>query len=127
MQTLQSGRIASKELCADFRSAKADGEEQVTQFLKESILSNEKRLLDTLKRDKRKNFLEIQQQKSNSMEVANTVLDNKAMVEPITIAQQYKLDLDDLIMEYRLTEIPLAIFNYSNGSMRKVVKLNLQE
>ena len=125
LQTLQSGKIASKELCADFRSARADGEEQVTQFLKERILSNKKRLLDTLKRNKRKNFLEIQQRKSNSMEVANTVMDNKAMVELITIAQRYKLDLD-LIMEYRLTEMPLAIFN-SNGSMRKVVKSKLQE
>ncbi len=47
------------------------------------------------------------------------------MVELITIAQQYELNLD-LVMEYRLTEMPLAIF-HSNGSMRKVVKSKWQE
>ena len=50
-------------------------------------------------------------------------MENKAMVELVMLAQQAQLDLTR-IMQYRLTDVPLALFNV-NSTLRKSVKAKL--
>ena len=52
-------------------------------------------------------------------------MENKAMISIINLAQEARINLDYL-MNYRLTDYPLSLFN-ANGSMRKVVKSKLLE
>ena len=52
-----------------------------------------------------------------------SVMENKAMVGLVTLAQQGQLDLIR-IMQYRLKEVPLALFNV-NSTLRKTVKAKL--
>ena len=114
MRSLQSGLKASDELVADFNTAHHDGESLIQSFFKERMFSNEKSFDATLHRNFRNNFSKppILKDASAQKVTKTDAMENKAMAEIITLAQGLEdgLVLSE-VMEYRVTEECLPIFN----------------
>lgn len=129
LRSLQSGMVASDELVADFDTAHSDGESLVQSFFKERMFSNEKKFDATIHRNSRHSFSKPPVAKDASKQKATKTdaMENKAMAEIITLAQNLEdgLVLSE-VMEHRVTEECLPIFNV-NGTMRKGQKSKLVE
>ena len=98
---------------------------QFQSFLKERIFSSERPILHRIKKNGRCNFITQEKPKgtASANQMKTSVMENKAMVGLVTLAQQGQLDLIR-IMQYRLKEVPLALFNV-NSTLRKTVKAKL--
>ena len=126
LRSLESGLIASPELIADFESANSDGEQQITEIYNTRILSTKNLIHDKISLNKRANFTKAPNKKDGSMVARRTdAMENKAMINLINVAQETALDLVQ-IMQYRVTDVCLPIFNI-NGTMRKAVKAKLSK
>lgn len=125
LRSLESGLLASQKLEEDFSTAKKAGEEKLALFFNERILTNEKKIYDRIPMSKRSNF--SKPPKEGNVEKAKKTdrMENKAMVKIISLAEKNSLNLKEL-MQYRLTEVCLSIFNI-NGDIRKAVKSKLIE
>lgn len=129
LRSLQSGMVASDALVKDFDSAHEDGETLVQSFFKERMFSGDKQFDATIHRNSRHSFSKppVIKDASKQKVTKTDAMENKAMAEIITLAQE----LDDglvlsEVMEYRVTEECLPIFNV-NGTMRKGQKSKLAQ
>lgn len=128
LRSLQSGIEASLVLSADFKSAKADGERRVEEFVNERVFSKTKSLNARIPRCKRGNFAtqEVEKTGSENLKQATEEMQSKAFASVIKLVEAN----DDLKMEelmhHRVTDECLSIFN-ANGTMRKTQKSKLQE
>ena len=125
---MQSGLPASQDLRNDFKKAYEEGLQTVEIYLKERIKSSKSLIIDKIKKNKRFSFAKLPSSTtdSGSLITQKTLqMENKAMVLIVNLAQEAKINFEYL-MNYRLTDLPLALFNV-NGSMRKVVKSKLIE
>ena len=96
--------------------------------VKEHIKCSKTLIIDKIKKNKRFSFAKLPSSTtdSGSLITQKTLqMENKAMVLIVNLAQEAKINFEYL-MNYRLTDLPLALFNV-NGSMRKVVKSKLIE
>ena len=128
LRSLQSGYIPVKEVAESLKSAKEKGEALISTILRERITTNDVPLLETIHQIKQYSFNYIPKEaKQKSVMNQKTVeMESKAMACIVSLAQNSQLELDmDILMEYHLTDIPLAIF-YPNGAMRKSVKSQLR-
>lgn len=126
LRSLESGLIASPELIADFESANLDDEQQITEIYNTRILSTKNLIHDKISLNKRANFAKAPNKKDGSVVARRAdAMENKAMINLINIAQETASDLVQ-IMQYRVTDVCLPIFNI-NGTMRKAVKAKLCE
>lgn len=124
LRSLESGLIASPELIADFESANLDDEQQITEIYNTRILSTKNLIHDKISLNKRANFAKAPNKKDGSVVARRAdAMENKAMINLINIAQETASDLVQ-IMQYRVTDVCLPIFNI-NGTMRKAVKAKL--
>ena len=58
LRSLESGQLASKQLEKDFSTAKELGEQQISQFFQERVLSDEKKIYDRIALNKRKKIFQ---------------------------------------------------------------------
>ena len=125
---MQSGFPAPLKLIDDFRNAYDDGLEKVKTYLEERIKSSTKLITDTISRNKRFSFSKLPSSVSDteSAKQQKTLqMENKAMISILNLAQEAKINLECL-MNFRLTDMPLALCNV-NGPMRKIVKSKIIE
>ena len=125
VRSLESGLKASKELIDGFTSAHNDGEVKLQEIIEARIRTTKTTLLEPIKRNKRISFTKEPEKntKSSNMKFQTMEIENRAMINLVQLAEQSKLDLNR-VMQFRLTDIPLSIFNV-NECMRKVVKSKL--
>ena len=128
LRTLQSAIPASDNLTADLKSAYADGEEKLMKFLEERIYSKVRSLFDPVPKNKQLTFSNEKKETSTTSKnkVTTGVMESAGLAAIINIVEKSGLvDLNE-ILEYRVTEESLSLFN-SNGTFRKVQKSKLIE
>ena len=124
--SLQSGLHATEELLADVTSAKNDGQQMVNDFLEERVFAKTKSLNDIIPRSNRLNFdnQEVKNVKGATMKGKAQEMERVALASVIELVDRSGvLNLEE-VLEQRVTEESLAIFNV-NGTMRKTQKSKL--
>ncbi|KAK7085391.1 hypothetical protein SK128_008759, partial [Halocaridina rubra] len=121
--TLQSTMPATDERVADFNSTLAAGEEKLTNFLRERVLSKNTSLYGSIPQSKRMTFAKApdkkepgQDLKAKVAEIEWTAL--KAVIDLVEVSQL--VDLSELL-EHRVVKESVALFN-SNGTYRQTQK-----
>ena len=100
--------------------------EKVKTYLEERIKSPTKLITDTISRNKRFSFSKLPSSVSDtgSAKQQKTLqMENKAMISILNLAQEAKIN-PEYLMNFRLTDLPLALCNV-NGSMRKLLSQRL--
>lgn len=128
LRSLQAGALASDELVADFESAHEDGEKLVKDFFNDRMFSENKSFDAIVHRNSRHTFIRPPTNKGEKSNKATKTdaMENKAMASIITLAQTNDKFTLSQVMEYRVTDECLAIFNI-NGTMKKVQKSKLMD
>ena len=123
LQTLQSAIHASAELVHDFKTAKADGELKLKEFIGEVIYSKEKSLHDCIKRNSCLTFTKgLPNRTSEASKVTQAEMENKTLASVVNLVDVSGLISPADLVKYRITEECLTLFNV-NASSRWTQKL----
>ena len=126
LRSLQSGLLASAELVDDLKTALPDGQVQVESLLQEQVFNKTKPLTATIQRNKRRNFTSEPICIPSGATIKLAQMERSGLAALLELAEGSGLIQLDSVLERRVTEECLSLYNV-DGSMRKTVKSKLLE
>ena len=124
LRSLQSGLVASPQLINDLTTAMSDGQVQVETFLEERVFAKTKPLTATIHRNKRLNFAKSRISTPAGAAVKVAQMEKAGLATLIDVAEGSGLIKLESVLEWRVTDECLSVFNV-DGSMRKTCKSKL--
>ena len=124
LRSIQSGIKAPPELLIDTSVALFEGRNQVETFMEERVYAKNHNIKDRMKKNKRKNFDNIQTPTPSSKALSQSQMESAGLAAVIELAEGTGALTLEHILEHRVTDECLSLYNV-DGSMRKTTKCKL--